>query len=370
MALIGSDKRNRFGFLCRVCLPLLLGMLIAVPVAGCGGAPPKPAEATTETAQLVLLVTGEGRLAASLQARLAQAGYRIVSDKNGTYDAVVEVSENNVQNKSIITIKVNNQQSVSYTTHATVTLKADGVTLATATAEYDSEEGIDADDLERIVATITNKPTMTKLARDIRQRKDQVSAAAKKEADEKEAKERAEKVAAEKKAAKEDEAAWAQVIVAECTNPRDESGCDKVKEYLAKLPDGIHALEARAAVEKGTAAIAAMLDERAWNGANLGACRDPKESTDCDGVKKYMNDFPSGAHVAEAREAIDATRGKLEKLAAKEDKEAERESKRLEAEEKKTEREQCKKQCRSECQFARIGYFDTCVNRCVQANCD
>jgi hypothetical protein len=378
MALIGFDARKSSLTVSPVgqgragaWLCLVLALLVAFAALGCGGsAPPPTTAAATNASDLMLLVTGDSSVANAVQTRLTQLGYKVITDPKAYHDAEVSVNEDKVQNKSLIAVKVNGKESVSYTSHLTATLRVGGVTFAEASAEFDSEDGIDADDLERVVAAVTNKTTMTKLAENTRKHKSEQAAKAKNESEAKAASRLAEEEAAKKKARDEDEAAWAQVVVAECTTPRDEGACDKVKAYLAKLPTGIHAAEARAAVEKGTAAIAAMLDERAWNAANLGACRDPKESTDCDGVKKYMNDFPSGAHVAEAREAIDATRGKLEKLAAKEDKEAERESKRLEAQEKKTEREQCKKQCRSECQFARIGMFDTCVNRCVQANCD
>ena len=152
--------------------------------------------------------------------------------------------------------------------------------------------------------------------------------------------------------------------------PRDEDGCERVKDYLAKYPTGLHAAEARAAVEKGTAAMVTMLDERDWNAANIAACREPKASTDCDAVKKYMNDHPTGAHVAEAREALDATQSKREKLEKKEERELEREAKRIEAEEKKAQLEACKDQCREACVNWRTGGTRApCFNRCVAMDC-
>ncbi len=354
MALIGFDARKTpltvspFGqgragaWLC-----LVLALLVAFAALGCGGsAPPPTTAAATNASDLMLLVTGDSSVANAVQTRLTQLGYQVTTDPKAYHDAEVSVNEDKVQNKSLITVKVNGRESVSYTSHLTATLRVGGVTFAEASAEFDSEDGIDADDLERVVAAVTNKTTMTKLAENTRKHKSELAARAKNESEAKEASRLAEEEAAKKKARDEDETAWAQVVVAECTTPRDEDACEKVKEYLAKLPTGIHAAEARAALEKGTAAIAVMLDERAWNAANVGACKEPKESTDCDAIKKYMNDFPTGAHVAEAREAIDTTRDNLEKLAKKEEREAEREAKRLEEEERKAELKACKEQCR------------------------
>ena len=340
------------------------------PQSGAAARYPPPTSANAETSELVLLVNSHSSVAASIQSKLRQAGYRVVADENSEHDAVVDVSEESVQNKSLFTVKVNGKQSVSYTTHVTVTLRWDGVTLATASAEFDSEDGIDPDDLQRIVSTITKPGVMTKLARDVREKQTLAASEAKKKADEEAASKLAEEQAAKRKADQEDEAAWALVVVAECTSPRDEDGCERVKDYLAKYPTGLHAAEARAAVEKGTAAMVTMLDERDWNAANIAACREPKASTDCDAVKKYMNDHPTGAHVAEAREAIDATRGKREKLEKKEEREAEREAKRLEAEEKKAAFEACKEDCKDPCVNWRTGGVRaSCVARCVQTQC-
>ena len=182
---------------------------------------PPPTSANTETSELVLLVNSRSSVAASIQAKLRQAGYQVVADEASEHDAVVDVSEQSVQDKSLFTVKVNGKQSVSYTTHVTVTLRWDGVTLATDSAEFDSEDGIDPDDLQRIVSTITKPGVMTKLARDVREKKTLAASAAKKKSDEEAASKLAEEQAEKRKADQEDEAAWALVVVAECTTPRE-----------------------------------------------------------------------------------------------------------------------------------------------------
>lgn len=385
MALIGSDERSRYICVCEAgtdrvarrvrgvaVIATLIALAASMIAAGCVGSAQEPAAASAnhETSELVLLVKGSSSVAISIQAKLRQAGYQIVADEASEHDAVVGVSEQTVQKNSLFTVRVNGQLRVSYTTHVTVSLRSEGVTLATASAEYDTEDGIDLDDLKRIVGAITEPAVMTRLAREVREQKTMAASAAKRKADEEAASKRSAENAAKRKAEREDESAWAQVVVAECTNPRDDDACEKLKDYLSKFPTGLHAAEARTALEAGTAAMVTMADERDWNSASVGVCREPRASTDCDAVKKYMNDHPTGAHVAEAREALDATRSKLGKLAEKEEREAEREAKRIDAEEKKAAFESCKDRCKEACVDWRTGGVRApCLGRCVEMDC-
>ncbi len=353
----------------------LVSILFAVllsTLCACGGPQPAPVvtQATEDTSNVVLLVAGDGDLARAIQSRLTQAGYRVVHDSGDEHHAVVNVVEHTTQNQGFFKVVVNGRERVSYTTRATVTLLSSGVAVATASAQYDPEEQIAPEDLNRIVSAITDRAIITRLASRVQDQKAFEAEALEEERRLKKARMRAAEEAEKKKAHDEDEAAWAQVIVAECTTPREEDACLKVKAYLANYPTGLHAQEARTAMEQGTMAIAAMVEERAWNAVNVAACREPRSSTDCVAAEKYINDFPTGIHVAEAREAIDSTRDKREKLAQQEAREAEREAKRIEQEEKKAALESCKDDCREACVNWRTGGVRApCFNRCVALEC-
>jgi len=369
------DKRDALSMSRRFSMRLLAVVMLAFPCAtACGGGTPEPkvAAADKDTAKVVFLLSESGPVPGAIQARLQQLGYQVVADSAAAHDLVVSVRTHNQQNQSFFKVVVNGRERVSFTTHVNVQLALDGVTLASSHAEFPSDETIDSGQLEKLVAAITEKYMLAKVAREAHQRKVAAAGAAERKKRDEEARKQQEKENARMMALKEDESAWAQVVVAECTSARDAHSCDKVKAYLAKFPTGNHAAEARAAAETGTAALVKVQDERDWNEANVGDCRKPKVSIGCDGVKKYLDTHPTGAHAAEARDAASAAQVQLEKLAKAEERAAEREAKKAEEEEKKAAREACLDACKDACVNWRAGHGVRmpCYNRCVQRDCN
>ena len=98
--------------------------------------------------------------------------------------------------------------------------------------------------------------------------------------------------------------------------PRSVAGdvCDQLRDFLKVHATGSHAEEAKKALEEGVPKIAVLLDDRAWSRAMAESCREPRASTDCDGVVQYVQDFPTGAHVDEAKQIAREAQPKLEKL--------------------------------------------------------
>jgi hypothetical protein len=79
-------------------------------------------------------------------------------------------------------------------------------------------------------------------------------------------------------------------------------------------------------------------DERFWSSrASAKTCTKPKTSTDCDVLKSYLEEFPAGIHVKEAKSIVKRGAPKIKSLAAREEADRKREEAREEAKRKREE---------------------------------
>jgi hypothetical protein len=180
----------------------------------------------------------------------------------------------------------------------------------------------------------------------------------------------------------QDDAAWNQVVVSECTTPAQLTGGDATKLYLAQFPNGRHVTEAKKALETGVPIIAQLTDARDWSTSRAESCKVPRVSSDCESISSYLQAQPAGAHAADARELLaraepkrtalrTAEEKQTKEAEAKSERDAERATQAQERDDKRMAREQCKKECIGGlCFNLRPGAFEVCVDRCVQANCD
>ena len=122
----------------------------------------------------------------------------------------------------------------------------------------------------------------------------------------------------ESAAAKEELAAWQASKSEQCRQPKKATDCDDLEAFLAKYPAGAHAEEAKAIVAAVEGTIRPLRDEAAWK-ASAPSCRAPKASSDCDGVKDYVENFRNGNHMDEAEKLLRLRRAALAQLAAHED---------------------------------------------------
>jgi hypothetical protein len=75
--------------------------------------------------------------------------------------------------------------------------------------------------------------------------------------------------------------------------------CDGVKRYLREYPNGKFLNDAKIALEVGPEA-------RTWVTARVDACRNPKDNYSCEGVQRYVSTYPNGLHATEATKLLAA----------------------------------------------------------------
>lgn len=169
--------------------------------------------------------------------------------------------------------------------------------------------------------------------------------------------ERDQKAVADKKVQDEDDL-WKAANVEGCTAATKQNSCDGVKDYIEKYPSGRHTADARKAIADGDTNMAKVEEENAWKAAVVDQCVKPTKSYDCSDVEKYLAKYPTGTHAAEAKEAMKNSEKTRESLKAKE-----------EAAAKKASFAECQK----DCQRSYIDYSPRwsalLVNRCVQLEC-
>lgn len=102
-----------------------------------------------------------------------------------------------------------------------------------------------------------------------------------------------------------EETEWNQARVTGCRQPSSLAGCDAVRTYVAKYPDGAHVLEAQAALKVSEPLMDKLQkDENNWKTAGVEACRTEHTRRACVGVELYVTKFPAGMHIDDAQALI------------------------------------------------------------------
>lgn len=158
-----------------------------------------------------------------------------------------------------------------------------------------------------------------------------------------------------KQAAAEDDL-WKAGNVDGCKAATKKEQCDGVRAYIAKFPSGAHTADGRAALQAADESIAKHEEEEAWKASALEVCQKPTKSYDCQAVEDFVKKYPSSAHAKEGREAAKATEKKREAL-----------KKGEEAAKKKANAAECEKSCRRF--YERHVYYELLANRCIQTEC-
>lgn len=103
----------------------------------------------------------------------------------------------------------------------------------------------------------------------------------------------------------EEETAWNNARVTGCRQPSSLTGCDGVRIYLAKYPSGAHAAEAKDALTASEPQMERIQkDENTWKSAGAEACRKDHTHDACTGVELYLAKFPAGVHLDEAQALV------------------------------------------------------------------
>ncbi len=332
---------------------LLLGSLVFSQTVACGGGGASGSGAAMptswpEVAKTPVFVSVEAadsnarEFVAGVESALAdimfKAGYTIVEDSKAA-QAHAKVVLTAVEEKSMFTTMVNGKQQVNWKVTANVSMLGlkDASTIDKSSTQFTGSAG--EVDQAAIANAIHELSSRNKLA------------AYEKKLDEAEAE-------AEQAVKDKEEKLWVAANADDCINATSVRACDGVKTYLRSYKDGVHAAEARKALEDYEAASKAQDDDSAWAKARADKCQKPSEVADCEGVQLYLNKRPDGAHADEAKKVLADVEETLKKLAKKEEAAA--------AKNKKT---ACVKACRREYERYTPGAYAILVNRCIRNEC-
>jgi hypothetical protein len=88
-----------------------------------------------------------------------------------------------------------------------------------------------------------------------------------------------------------------------CASAIKLNACDLLEKYLVAHPSGAHAAEAKSTVEASKPKLANLQkDEDLWQAkSGFASCRDQHNTEACTGVELYLVKFPAGLHADEAR---------------------------------------------------------------------
>lgn len=124
------------------------------------------------------------------------------------------------------------------------------------------------------------------------------------------------------------DAAWKAADLDACREPKASTACDSVKRYLDYYPDGKHAAEAQKTLDKVSDRLAQLGDQEAWSqaqadvaGCTSGPVSEPSGvDALCARIENYASKYSSGAHIEQARAALKKASDRRAKLQAKLDK--------------------------------------------------
>lgn len=103
-----------------------------------------------------------------------------------------------------------------------------------------------------------------------------------------------------------DNVAWVGAGRDECERALTLEACKDVELYLAALPEGLHADEARQVVEESRPKLSMLQqDEIEWSKADPRSCESSPSVGTCVSICSYLGRRPGGMHAADARQLLD-----------------------------------------------------------------
>lgn len=171
--------------------------------------------------------------------------------------------------------------------------------------------------------------------------------------------------------------AWSTLDKAACAEPKKSDACAPVKAFMKKYPASAHVAEARLVVAKAQPTIETLEDAEAWAGTNADGCARPAgrdivgAENMCDQLQRYIDAYPNGKHVTEAKAAIAKGRPAIKRAqddAARVAREEEAAQKRREQQEAARQKAALQTECNAKCNVmcSRRVNPEMCVSGCVQ----
>lgn len=147
------------------------------------------------------------------------------------------------------------------------------------------------------------------------------------------------------------DSAWKGVDLVACQEPKSSTACDSVQKFVERYPDGKQAAMAQAALSKAQERLARHADDEAWNEAqaDVASCTsgkvDEPSGVDalCARIENYASKYSSGAHLPEARAALKKASDRRAKLQAKLDKQERDQTAKVEREAKAAEQAEARR---------------------------
>lgn len=298
---MGSKKRTFTAAL------LALGVTAAWWSAACGGSTP-PAEqptASAEVSSLRMFITNEARdeqaIQSAVEASLAQAGVQLVGEKEADVVATLRVGK--AEKTGFFKVVSNGKPVVNYTYQVTLQITGGGSVIDVAMTSFTGEASeVDNEKIAEIARAVAGSDKLKRYARQLeRQRRTAAVEAQEAEEQKKEQEAKAEKEAKQKAEA----LAWIEADAPSCREPAGLESCKQLELYVAKYPDGLHAVEAKAILNGAALKLEKLReDDSAWKKAGAAACVPGASVDDCSGVEIYLVKYPAGIHANEARKTL------------------------------------------------------------------
>ena len=170
---------------------------------------------------------------------------------------------------------------------------------------------------------------------------------------------------------------WSKLDKDACAAPKKSDACAPVKAFLKKYPASSHVAEARMIIGKAQPMIEVLEDAEAWAEVNVDGCARPAgrdivgAENMCDQLQRYVDSYPNGKHVAEAKAALAKGRPAIKRFhddqarLAREAEAAEKRRQQQEAEKVRTAtRTRCHSICNVKCS-TRLNP-EMCMSGCLQ----
>lgn len=162
-----------------------------------------------------------------------------------------------------------------------------------------------------------------------------------------------------------------------CASPKKTADCTPLIAFLRRYPKSEHVTEVRQILENAHATLMALEDAEAWAETNADGCARPAgrdivgAENMCDQVQRYVDSFPGGKHVAEAKAAIAKGRPAIKQHYADQARvarEAEAAEKRREQQEAEQARQALRADCSAKCNVmcSRRVNPEMCLSGCIQ----
>ncbi|GMV15897.1 MAG: hypothetical protein AMXMBFR56_41210 [Polyangiaceae bacterium] len=292
-----------------------VGVTAACWLSACGGSTP-PAEqptASEEVSSLRMFITNEARdeqaIQSAVESSLSQAGIQLVGEKDADVVATLRVGK--AEKTGFFKVVSNGKPVVNYTYQVTLQVTGGGSVIELAMTTFTGEANeVDNEKIAEIARAVAGSDKLKRYARQLANQRKTAAVEAKQAEDEQKEKE----AKAEKEASQKAEAiAWVEADAPSCREPAGPDSCKSLELYVAKYPDGLHAVEAKAILNGAAPKLEKLReDDSAWNKAGAAACVPGASVDDCSGVEIYLLKYPAGMHHEKARRILKKAKGKEE----------------------------------------------------------